>query len=127
MENKFNIEVEIKLSVTEEDIDDIMCTALEGGITYWCNKAKVVGEYLGEYGHEQIARGGTLELYDMEDDAVYELTREKLLNGIKLAVEHGYYNDYGWYAGHYLDTCNVDAYVADTIVQLAIFGEVIYG
>ena len=95
MKNKFNIEVEIKLSVTEEDIDDIMCTALEGGITYWCNKAKVVGEYLGEYGHEQIARGGTLELYDMEDDAVYELTRKKLLNGIKLAVEHGYYNDYG--------------------------------
>ena len=127
MEKKFNIEVSLNLIVTNEDIDDIMCTALEGGINYWCYKAEVVGEYLGEYGHEQIARGGTLELYDMEDDAVYELTCKKLLNGIKLAVEHGYYNDYGWYGGTCLDTCNVDACVADTIVQLAIFGEVIYG
>ena len=31
-----------RVIVTEEDIDDIMCSALEGGITYWCNAAKVL-------------------------------------------------------------------------------------
>lgn len=124
---KYKINIATELTVTQEDIDDIMCTALEGGINYWCRKAKVVGEYLGEYGSEQIARGGKLILDDMVEDQEYELTREDILKGIKMAVEHGYYKDYGWCDGHYLDTCNVDANVADVIVQLALFEDVIYG
>ena len=54
-----------------------MSMALEGGITYWCGQAKVKGKYLGDYGSEQISRGGTLYLYDNEDDSEYELTPEK--------------------------------------------------
>jgi len=124
---KFEVQINTELTVTQEDIDDIMCTALEGGITYWCSKAKVVGEYLGEYGHEQIARGGRLLLYDMVEDNEYEMTREDILKGIKMAVEHGYYNTYEWCDGRHLDTCNVDANVADVIVQLALFEDVVYG
>lgn len=53
------LEVKFNVEVTNQDIDDIMCTALEGGITYWCRRAEVVGgKYLGEYAHEQISRGG---------------------------------------------------------------------
>lgn len=127
MEKKFELEINTKLTVTTEDIDDIMCTALEGGITCWCEKAKVVGDYLGEYGHEQIARGGKILIYDMVEDEKYELTREDLLKGIKLAIEEGYYSDYGWYNGSELDTCQIDADVADVIVQMALFEDVIYG
>lgn len=65
MEN-YNIEVNKKYTVTPQDIDDIMVTALEGGINYWCRKAKVVGEYLGECASDQISRGGSLILYDAE-------------------------------------------------------------
>ena len=64
--------------VTDEDIDDIMESALNSGITYWCNKVKVVGEYLGEYASDQISRGGTLKIYDCEGEAVYTLTKNKL-------------------------------------------------
>ena len=127
MEKKFEIEINTKLVVTAEDIDDIMCTALEGGITDWCGSAKVVGEHFGEYGHEQIARGGKLKLYDMVEDEEYELTCEDVLKGIKMAVEEGYYENYGWFTGNSLDTCNIDAEVADVIVQFALFEEVIYG
>ena len=127
MEKKFDIEITTKLTVTTEDIDDIMCAALEGGITYWCNKAEVVDEYLGEYASEQISRGGALKLYDCEEDEVYELTLEKLLNGIRLAVEGEYHKDYDWWDGGVIDTCNVDADVADAIIQLALFEDVIYG
>lgn len=127
MEKKFEIQAVNNITVTAEDIDDIMCTALEGGITDWCGRAKVVGEYLGEYGHEQIARGSTLLLYDMVEDEEYKLTREDLLNGIKLAYEQGYYEDYEWCNGRCIDTCSVDADVADVIIQMAIFEEVIYG
>lgn len=124
---KYKVNISTELTITQEDIDDIMCTALEGGITDWCSKTKVVGEYLGEYGSEQISRGGKLLLYDMVEDQEYELTREDVLKGIKMAVEHGYYKNYGWCDGHFLDTCNVDALVADVIVQLALFEDVIYG
>lgn len=123
----FEIEVKRNVNVTEEDIDDIMCSALEGGITYWCYKAKVVGDYLGEYASEQISRGGALKLYDCENGDIHELTLEKLLNGIKLAINGNYYADYEWHYGDKLDTCQVDADVADVIVQLALFQEVIYG
>ena len=127
MEKKFELEITAKLAVTKEDIDDIMCAALVGGITYWCNKAKVVGEYLGEYAHEQIALGGALKLYDCEEGEVYELTIEKMLNGIRIARENEYCKDYGWWDGDTLDTCNVDADVADAIVQCALFGDIVYG
>ncbi len=127
MEKKFNIEITTNLVVTMEDIDDIMCAALEGGITSWCNKAKVVGDYLGEYAHEQIARGGTLKIYDCEEGEVYELNRRNLLNGIRIARENEYFKDYGWWDGDTLDTCNVDAEVADAIIQCALFEDIIYG
>ena len=60
---EFEVELELKARVTMQDIDDIMCTALDGGITGWCRAAKPVGKRLGEYAHEQIARGGSLMLY----------------------------------------------------------------
>lgn len=53
---EFEVELELKARVATRDIDDIMCAALEGGITGWCRAAKPVGKMLGEYGHEQIAR-----------------------------------------------------------------------
>ena len=123
----FEIEVSTKITVTQEDIDDIMSTAFEGGINYWCREVEVIGDYLGEYASEQISRGGTLRLYDAEDDFVYELTLEKLLNGIKKAYNECYYKDYDWCDGKKIDTYWVDANVADTIIQLSLFDDVIYG
>lgn len=122
----YEIKIEKTIKVTQEDIDDIMCSALEGGITYWCYKVKVVGDYLGEYASEQISRGGTLLLYDAEEDEVYDLDLPHLLSGIKQAYEGNYFADYEWCDGKTIDTCQVDAEVADVIVQLALFDEVIY-
>jgi len=124
---EFKISVIHEIKVTQEDIDDIMCSALEGGINYWCNKAEVVGEYLGEYASEQISRGGALKLYDAEEDEVYELTLEKLLNGIEKAYDGNWFMEYGWCDGAKLDPCQIDAEVADVIVQLALFDEVVFG
>lgn len=127
--NEKVIRTELEIVVSREDIDDIMIGALEGGITYWCKKAVVVGEYLGEYASEQIARGGALDLYDCESGAVYRLTKEKFFKGIELwakkpigcnCLEHinGKLR---------IDCCNADAIVCDAIIQYAIFGDIIYG
>ena len=40
----YKLSASVTFKVLDEDIDDIMCTALEGGITYWCNRAEIVGD-----------------------------------------------------------------------------------
>ncbi len=135
------MEITIKktFNITDEQLDEIMCTALEGGITYWCDEAKVVGDYLGEYAHEQIARGRQLILSDSEEGKTYELNKEKLLKGLELYLTNGgdaeiasreIVDTAEVAAATYeytIDTCEVDAVVADEIVQYALFGDVIYG
>ena len=125
--NIYNVEINKKYEVTSQDIDDIMVAALEGGINYWCRKVKVVGDYLGEYASEQISRGGSLILYDAESSDHWELDLEKLMNGIQKAIEDNWFDDYDWYVDGKLDTSEIDAEVADTIVQFALFDDIIFG
>ena len=123
---KHAVSAVFNLVVSDEDIDDIMSAALDGGITYWCGRAEVVGEYLGEYASEQISRGGTLKLYDIEEPkTVYELTMDKFLIGLRLWIE----NERAFQlteAGR-LDVGQIDAAAADTIIQYALFCDIVYG
>lgn len=117
------LNINIKTQYKDEDIDDIMCTALEGGINYWCDRVEVVGEYLGD-ASEQISRGGILKLHDSEEDETYELTLDKFLVGLaKVVGERGLDVIY---RGK-IDPSNIDAEDADAIVQYALFGDIIYG
>ena len=122
----YNIEINKKYEVTSQDIDDIMATALDS-ISYWCRKAKVVGEYLGEYASDQISRGGSLILYDAESNDYWELNLENLLHGIEKAIEDNWFDDYGWYDNGVLYTTEIDGEVADVIVQLALFDDIVFG
>lgn len=127
MKKDFPVKVEIEVKLSRQDIDDIMVGALEGGITYWCQEAEVVGDYLGEYASDQISRGGKLILHDAESSDKWELTLEKFLNGVKLWLQNGDDRYHALQKDGTLDTCNVDGEMADLIVQYAIFGEVIFG
>ena len=117
----------INFKLNMQDIDDIMACALEGGINYWCSEAKVVGEYLGEYASEQISRGGILELYDTEDDEVYLFDIKKFIQGFEAWIENGYDYNGAVSANGKVDTSLIDAGDADTIIQLALFDEIVYG
>ena len=129
MENKVIIHKEIE--VTAEDIDDILCASLEGGSTHWCYRVEVIGEYLGEYASEQISRGGKLKFHVMEpfdesDTEWYELDKEKFLVGLQKWLND--YSDVGRVLyKNKLDCAEIDAGMADSIVQFALFGEEIYG
>ena len=123
-EKKFTVRPQIEVNLTQQDIDDIMVTALEGGINYWCRKAKVVGEYLGEYASEQISRGGSLTLYDAESSDKWELTLEKFLNGVKLYFEQGCHVQV---EDNSIDAGDIDANDADCIVQFDLFEKVVFG
>lgn len=123
------LKVEFEVLVTQEDIDDIMVGALEGGINGWCDEAKVVGNYLGEYASEQISRGGQLLLHDFDGEETYTLDREKFIKGLKMYLENPHPYDILEEIDNKLriDCCNADATVCDMIIQYALFDDVIYG
>lgn len=123
-EKKFTIRPQIEVNLTQQDIDDIMVTALEGGINYWCRKAEVLGEYLGQAASDQISRGGILILHDAESAQSWDLTLGKFLNGVKLYFEHGCHVQV---EDNNIDAGDIDASDADCIIQLAIFEEVVFG
>ena len=43
-EKKFEVHAEITARLTHQDVDDIMVSALEGGINYWCRRVVVQGK-----------------------------------------------------------------------------------
>ena len=120
---------EFTVELTDNDIDDIMSTALEGGITYWCDEARVVGDYLGEYASDQISKGGQLILCDYESEEEHLLTKEKFIEGFKKCLDEDNCPNFLEQIDKKLvvDTCYIDAEIADMIIQLALFGEVVYG
>lgn len=127
MDNKitrFTIDVMQKVVVTPEDIDDIMATALDS-ITYWCGRTEVFYKRLGKYNSDQISRGGTLILFDAESDEKWELRLSNFLQGLKLALEQDVGIRLDFENGK-LHICDFDGDAADAIVQLALFGEVVF-
>jgi hypothetical protein len=129
------LKIEMGVDITGDDIDDIVATALEGGINYWCIKAEVGEEdYFGQYASDQISRGGTLRLYLDEpynDTEMFVLTEYKLINGIKQYLEDPN-RPYeivgkGSTGANVIDCGMVDAIVADMIIQYALFDEVVFG
>lgn len=123
------LKLELEMVATQEDIDDIMAGALEGGINYWCGEAEVVGNYLGEYASEQISRGGQLILHDIEENETYTLDREKFMKGLKMYLEKPHPYDILEEIDNKLriDTCNADDTVCDMIIQYALFDDIVFG
>lgn len=66
-----------------------------------------------------LKKGERVLMFDVEDmDEVWHLTLDKLLNGIKLTIENGYWT------GRIDD---IDGEVGDIIFQYALFEEIVYG
>lgn len=130
-EKKFEVHAELVVRLTGQDVDDIMVSALEGGICYWCDRVTVEGQYLGKYASEQISRGGKLKIhvdepFDEANTEWYELDMEKFAQGFRLWLENGG-DRYGAVSNGEVDTCEIDGEMADLIIQYALFGEVVYG
>lgn len=123
-DSKFKVHIDMDVDMTQKDLDDLMCTALEGGICYWCGRAEVVGEMLGDYAHEQISRGGSLILYDAESSDKWELTLEKFLRGLGLYLGEAMS---AAFEGEDIDSSDFDADAVDCIVQYALFGKLVLG
>lgn len=109
-------------TISQQQVDDLLCSAFEGGITYWCDNAEVQGEWPegATYAHETLTRGSRIILHDMEDDDTCSLTLAKFLEGIVKAAAHARQDVHTFLEDH-------DADSADWAVQYAVFGELVYG
>ena len=123
-----------KFEISNEDIDNLMVCALEGGINDWCCKAEMKKDPAGIgydgvtleddeevlYASDIISKGGTLILHDCESEDKWELNLENFLKGVEKEMENSSFGTIEELMdGH-------DAYTADNIIQCAIFGELTF-
>jgi hypothetical protein len=127
--------INIDFDIHDNDIENIIITALEGGIGYWgclLNEGKEFDEFYkdtkglttSEFVADLILNEKSVVLYDTEldfnDAEKWELNLFKLLNGIKLYIINSNQINFPL-----ID--NLDANMADSIIQYALFGELVYG
>lgn len=133
MEKKtYSVEITRFIHLTEEDIENIVVTALEGGVGYWACLDNTGDEYENAPEDEAVSEtttrilleGGAVHIIDDEAE-MHDLTLQDLLDGVKKYVERGF-DVYNVFSGD-CDWVSFDADCADTIFQLALFGEVVYG
>ena len=142
---------QITIKITKEDVVDILSSAMDG-IGYWGRivpnneQYKEAKKWIRENEEpdyeicyeEVIAQmlfdGKSVAVRDIEDDKESWLSLSNLSYGIRKAFQEGYYSDYNWLVPDgggsnkwHLEPDQIDAEVADVIIQLAVFGEVIYG
>lgn len=130
-----DITVKKNFHFTEEEITDLICSAIEGGIGYWAcmdNTTDLFERYMKEYPdacYDELIykmlfddENNVVEFFDAEDyeDEAerWELTGDKLIKGIRMAIENDVWSG---------DMDDEDSCVADCIFQYALFDEIVYG
>jgi len=137
--------VTVKVSVSDEQISGLLCTAFEGGANYWYTQLdyelpdgisiedfREGGKFQpeGDYWHWcqliPLVEGCALTLRDKldeddGDDSPYRITREDIEKGVKVFATK--------YPRHFSDFINQndDAITGDVFLQCVVFGEAIYG
>ena len=114
---------DLKVSVTAEDVDDIMESAMTGAV-YWCREAIVTSSYLGEYASEQISRGGTLSFVPFEGGK-WTLDLERFKKGLYMYLKNHEESSRCICDGK-VDPGQIDSVAADCVIQYAMFGDIIY-
>ena len=142
---------QITIKITKEDVVDILSSAMDG-IGYWgrivpnSEQYKEAKKWIRENEEpdyeicyeEVIAQmlfdGKSVTVQEIEDDKESWLSLSNLSYGIQKAFQEGYYSSYNWlvpdgdgFGKWHLETSQIDAEVADVIIQLSVLGEIVYG
>lgn len=114
-------------SIPDQDIIDLVITALEGGIGYWACLDNTGDEFKNAPREEAVSEttarllleGKEITFCDAEDEnEVWHLDLQKLLKGIGI---------YSAETESAFDIDEIDAEVADCIFQYALFDKLVYG
>lgn len=110
----------------DEFLTDVLITAVEGGIGHWADD---ITDYC--YDDDAGRRGATISCYDDASIEGFRLTLGLIENGIKLIADPALQiaSDYRReiaQASTDNDAGDIDAGLADCIVQAAVFGSIAY-
>ncbi len=126
MPNELTIIVPIEIK--RQDIEDLIVSAIEGGIGYWCReiKKKDSEKWAGSY------LGLTLTIVEAVDDNNPTDDEEHILDLTQInltQVMEGLTTMAKISPGHFGDFIadNADAITADAFIQATLFGEIRYG
>lgn len=122
--------MELKLNIPDSRIDDLICSAMEGGMTaQWARarRGKKPEGVMPEYLHQWPTRGGSVQVTDLEADEkkTYTLDRAALKRGLAVmaSLKQG---EGGHHFGDFMAE-NDDAVTGDVFIQCCLFGEILYG
>ncbi len=117
----------IEIAVTDEQIDNFLCGAFEGGSNYWCGSIKVKdNDYKGtDYASECVSKGGIIEVHRLGIASEFEpitISKKDIIRGLELMSINGYKKSLNrlLFGDYDSDDC-------DNLFQMACFKEVIYG
>ena len=123
-------EVKPTFSYSDEDMVNIISSAVYD-IDYWAvidNDSNEWDDARSEMPKDRtfedlmyhiLKKGERIVIWDAEDDEEsWELTLDKLLNGIKLAIQNKYWDG---------DIDTIDGEIGDIIFQYALFDEIVFG
>ena len=114
----------IAVELRRSDFDLIMYRALnEGGVAGWVDRIMTRGDLLADHAYQQIGRGGVLALHDYKSQKWRNLTATDIIRGYRKYLEEGCHVHI---EDGFLIPEDVTIPDADVIVQLALFGEVLY-
>jgi hypothetical protein len=127
------ITVNVPVKLTEEMMGDIMCTALEGGIGYWCAADDIVRKER-EGGHFFDYASFMATPAEEDDEFLPQVvTYATIAQGVQriLACDPKPHVNSTIYAAvgsiTQGDAGGIDADAADAIIQVGLFGELVYG
>ena len=120
------------VEISDELIEDILCTAFEGGITYWADNVscednkdmKDVGGWKHEYLTKTKKKDAVMYIHDISDEQKHPITKKSIIDALQKMGEPKY--KYTKALNRILNE-QYDADDADIVVQTACFGEVVYG
>ena len=139
MENKFVYETRRITQLSEENIKDILTSALEGGISYWAVIDNTVNSWIDTHNrlkqernhvyycdiaYDIMINGGSIHLEDVEDEEErFDLNLDNFLEGCKIwEQEHE-----GLSIVRTVEDGEFDSDAGDELIQYALFGELVYG
>jgi hypothetical protein len=132
MENKIDLSVTNKYSISFQTIAEVLDVAFYGGSNYWywineIDDSKVKIKFIPTFFDStsiatRVLNGAVISIWDIDtDEELGTLTLDSIKKGLKLMGKQ--------YPKHFINivTENYDADDADIFLQLAVMGSVVYG
>lgn len=127
--------VTVVVPLPDQRLSDLLCTAVEGGSNYWapmCRAVRTDGEYqsVDVFIEPNLVKTATGKCSTYVEHGVTwaRVTLDDLRRGVSLLTTSPKLN-FAVGAKHLADIVNEndDAETADVVLQLALFGEIVFG